>query len=355
MDGAADDPSGKHHKPSQQQSRKQVFYGVLVAGVCLGFIASQNLYMQHQRQLDNQVPRRKLVQKEPRSELESILQRVAPEREVMIAISNYKLIREGMLTTWLEMLTKAEVPNYVVVAIDTQLRDDLTAKGYNVYYKDISVDASQEGTGDNHAISALKFKILQEFLELNWHVLLSDVDIVTLQNPFDHLYRDHDIEGMSDGFDQWTAYGKVGGLDDQSMGWARYAQGTEHLNMNSGLFYLRANERTLGLMKRIAARLSKEKAWDQSVYNQEIFFLSHDDYVAPHVTVRVMNIYKFMNSKVLFKEVRQQPRSSQVLPVMIHINYHPDKHARMLAVVKYYVDKDDHALEPFPGGSEPGS
>lgn len=43
------------------------------------------------------------------------------------------------------------------------------------------MDASQEGTGDNHAISALKFKILQEFLELNWHVLLSDVDIVTLQ------------------------------------------------------------------------------------------------------------------------------------------------------------------------------
>ena len=37
------------------------------------------------------------------------------------------------------MVTKAEVPNYLVVAIDTQLRDDLTAKGYNVYYKDISV------------------------------------------------------------------------------------------------------------------------------------------------------------------------------------------------------------------------
>jgi len=40
---------------------------------------------------------------------------------------------------WLQMVTKAEVPNYLVVAIDTQLRDDLTAKGYNVYYKDISV------------------------------------------------------------------------------------------------------------------------------------------------------------------------------------------------------------------------
>ena len=43
------------------------------------------------------------------------------------------------------------------------------------------IDASQKGTGDNHAISALKFKVLQEFLELNWHVLLSDVDIITLQ------------------------------------------------------------------------------------------------------------------------------------------------------------------------------
>ena len=40
---------------------------------------------------------------------------------------------------WLQMVTKADVPNYLVVAIDTQLRDDLTAKGYNVYYKNISV------------------------------------------------------------------------------------------------------------------------------------------------------------------------------------------------------------------------
>ena len=68
--------------------------------------------------------------------------------------------------------------------------------------------------------------------------------------------------------------------------------------MNSGLFYLQANERTVGLMKRIAARLAKEKAWDQSVFNEEIFFLSHDDYLSPNVSVRVMNIYKFLNSKV---------------------------------------------------------
>lgn len=75
-------------------------------------------------------------------------------------------------------------------------------------------------------------------------------------------------------------------------------QATRHLNLNSGLFYLQSNTRTIGLMNRIAARLSKEKAWDQSVFNEEIFFLSHDDYLSPNISVRVMNIFKFMNSKV---------------------------------------------------------
>ena len=75
-------------------------------------------------------------------------------------------------------------------------------------------------------------------------------------------------------------------------------QATRHLNLNSGLFYIQANERTVSLMNRIAARLAREKAWDQSVFNEEIFFLSHDGYVSPNISVRVMNIFKFLNSKV---------------------------------------------------------
>lgn len=45
----------------------------------------------------------------------------------------------------------------------------------------------------------------------------SDVDIATLQNPFDHLYRDSDVEGMTDGFDPLTAYGEIYGIDDATM------------------------------------------------------------------------------------------------------------------------------------------
>ena len=40
---------------------------------------------------------------------------------------------------------------------------------------------------------------------------------------------------------------------------------------------------------------------------------------------------------------------------MLAADYHPDKHERMKAVFRYYVQKDMAALASFPGGSEPGT
>lgn len=72
----------------------------------------------------------------------------------------------------------------------------------------MQVSDTQKNVGSNHAVSGLKFKILRHFLQLGYSVLLSDVDIVTIQNPFGYLHRDSDIEAMSDGWDNATAYGK---------------------------------------------------------------------------------------------------------------------------------------------------
>ncbi len=48
-------------------------------------------------------------------------------------------------------------------------------------------------------------------------------------------------------------------------------------------------------------------------------------------SVRVMEIDQFMNSKRLFKDLRHRPKAQQPpKPVTVHINYHPDKHERML-------------------------
>jgi len=66
-----------------------------------------------------------------------------------------------------------------------------------------------------------------------------------------------------------------------------------------------------------------------------------------------MDIDKFMNSKVLFKHLRHDAGLyPSAEPVMVHVNYHPDKLERMLAVVKRYVDGDKNALDRFPDGSE---
>ena len=72
----------------------------------------------------------------------------------------------------------------------------------------MQISDSQKDVGQNHAVSGLKFKILQRFLQLGYAVLLSDVDIITLQDPFQHLSRDSDVEAMSDGWDNATAYGQ---------------------------------------------------------------------------------------------------------------------------------------------------
>jgi arabinosyltransferase len=102
---------------------------------------------------------------------------------------------------------------------------------------------------------------------------------------------------MTDGFDDATAYGLIDGLDDARMGWARYAQATKHMNLNSGLFYVRAAANTVALMEKLAERLSRQKYWDQTAFNEEIFFLSHGDVAFVPVSVRVMDIWRFQNSK----------------------------------------------------------
>jgi hypothetical protein len=323
------------------------------------------------------------------ADLERVLQRVAPTREVLVALSDRNPLREGMLDTFLRgVVDVAAVQNYLVVALDKETADALRARNRNVFYMPAQIPASQRDTGNNHAVSALKFGVLRKFLRLGWSVLLTDVDVAVLSDPFaavfsagggheggagaagagnggggntpkrTRLHRDSDVEGMSDGFDPATAYGTIDGYEDVTMGWSRYAQLHKAFNLNSGFFFVRANDRTVELMRRLEDRLSRTKYWDQTAYNEELFFLPHgDSFTSPQCTVRVMDIYAYMNSKVLFKDVRLRKKEARPAeaPVAVHINYHPDKHARMLAVMRYYVDGDEHALDGFPGGSEPGT
>jgi hypothetical protein len=46
-----------------------------------------------------------------------------------------------------------------------------------------------------------------ELLGAGASVLVTDIDVVYVQDPFRYLHRDSDLEGTTDGWDAATAYG----------------------------------------------------------------------------------------------------------------------------------------------------
>ncbi|KAL3614119.1 Arabinosyltransferase rra2 [Castilleja foliolosa] len=290
--------------------------------------------------------------------LSKILEKLAVNRELIVTLANSNV--KPMLEVWFTNIKRVGIPNYLVYALDDEITTFCESNNVPFYKRDPNeakreTDKNFESiakTGGNHAVSGLKFRILREFLQMGYSVLLSDVDIVYLQNPFEHLYRDSDVESMTDGHDNMTAYGYNDVFDEPSMGWARYAHTMRIWVFNSGFFYIRPTIPSIELLDRVAGRLARENAWDQAVFNEELFYPSHPGYEGLHASRRAMDYYLFMNSKVLFKTVRKDSKLSKLKPVIIHVNYHPDKLPRMLAIVDYYVNGMKGVLNPFPDGSE---
>ena len=284
--------------------------------------------------------------------LGKILEKVAVQKELIVALANSNV--KDMLEVWFTNIKRVGITNYLVVALDEEIARFCKSKDVPVYKRDPDegID-SVARNGGNHAVSGLKFRILREFLQLGYSVLLSDVDIVYLQNPFHYLYRDSDVESMTDGHDNMTAYGYNDVFDEPAMGWARFAHTMRIWVYNSGFFYIRPTIPSIELLDRVAGRLSREpRSWDQAVFNEELFYPSHPGYDGLHAARRTMDFYLFMNSKVLFKSVRKDDNLSKFKPVIVHVNYHPDKLPRMKAVVEFYVNGKKDALKPFPNGSD---
>ncbi|XP_047327531.1 arabinosyltransferase RRA3-like [Impatiens glandulifera] len=284
--------------------------------------------------------------------LAKILEDVAVGKELIVAIANSNV--KSMLELWFTTIKNVGIPNYLVVALDDGISDFCKSNDVPFYQRDpdVGIDTVAK-TGSNHAVSGLKFRILREFLQLGYSVLLSDIDIVYLQNPFDHLHRDSDVESMTDGHNNMTAYGYNDVFDEPSMGWARYAHTMRIWVYNSGFFYIRPTIPSIELLDRVADRLSKEpKSWDQAVFNEELFYPSHNEYIGLYASKRTLDFYKFMNSKVLFKTVRKDDRLKKLKPVIVHVNYHPDKYPRMKAIIEFFANGKEDALNSFPDGSD---
>lgn len=68
-----------------------------------------------------------------------------------------------------------------MIALDNETEDWCADNGVNVLRLELQVHKAQAKMKNAAAISALKFGILRQFLDIGWRVLLSDVDIVILK------------------------------------------------------------------------------------------------------------------------------------------------------------------------------
>lgn len=129
-----------------------------------------------------------------RNKLEETLRQIVKgeRKEVLVVISNSGLWWNGAgpLRVWIDCVLAAKIENYILVALDEEIAGAFKRNGWNYHYRPTKPPKIQEGTGDNHAYSAAKFGILKEFIDLGYAPFLSDVDVCTIQNPFNFLYRD---------------------------------------------------------------------------------------------------------------------------------------------------------------------
>jgi len=160
-------------------------------------------------------------------------------------------------------------------------------------------------------------------------VLLTDVDVPVLQDPFLSLYADSDVENMSDGWDDDSVYGFDHVLPTGDVHGPM--KSLRYETRNSGLFYLAATHEGLRLVTILKQRMATEAVWDQSAWNQESFRVAYGVHVAAGVTVRAMNYLCVLNTKVLFKYLRKDAALADpatFLPTMAHMSAAPSPEPR---------------------------
>ena len=302
-------------------------------------------------------------------DLAAALAAVAGEegRSILLAVANGAYA--DLVTAWASSVAATGAPA-LLFALDEAAAAAATAAGVAAFRVDLPIPKAQQGIDSasnpsNHAVSALKFGLAGRVLALGYTAAVSDVDVLFLRNPFAEgqplapSSLDADLAASSDGWDAPSAYGWDDVHDEAALGWGRYAHSTRVMHLNSGLWCARPTRAAAEAVRLMASRVAAESTWDQSVFNEVLLLPSARGYASPGATVRVLEVESFVNSRVLWSRLgpaavasgRVPSADEPTRPVAVHVNYHPDKLARLQAVASFYLDGDVRALEGLPVGS----
>jgi hypothetical protein len=129
--------------------------------------------------------------------------------------------------------------------------------------------------------------------------------------------------------------------------------------VRAGFFFAMPTDEASALAQRMATKLVRPAAqlsssstasavWEAErvAFTHELWLPSHHEYASVGAVLRVMNYLCFVNSKVLFRQLRNLPSGTP--PVAVQINYHSDTVTRMQATLSRYVDSDSAPLRNLP-------
>ena len=180
------------------------------------------------------------------------------QRSVAITFTNKGYL--DFAANWLYYVREHGVSNYLIFALDSEAYDTLAAMEANVFLADVhaqqgGVDrsATEFGSDPFKKIVHLKPTLTLRVLELGFSLLLSDADVVWLQNPFNvPAVTGSPLNLMSD------AHFGLG-------------MGTTPYFVNSGFAYMTPEASTLSFMREVVRLLaSRPDKMDQDAYNTAI-------------------------------------------------------------------------------------
>uniref|UniRef100_A0A7S2NNV6 Nucleotide-diphospho-sugar transferase domain-containing protein n=1 Tax=Haptolina brevifila TaxID=156173 RepID=A0A7S2NNV6_9EUKA len=214
----------------------------------------------------------------------------------------------------------------------------------------------EEEAGGASAIASLRYKLIGLLLGWGFGVLNAAPPTVFLSSPWSYLYRDADIEAMSSGWDDGSAYGYNHVLDDPSMGFTRFCHGSRIVAYEPGFFFAMPTNEAIALTARMglsmaqlpaAATVKAVREAEREAFLHELWLPSHHEYASVGAILRVMNYLCFVNSKVMFRQLRSATFATA--PIAVQINYHStDAPARMSAVMERYLDLKPSTLQQLP-------
>lgn len=274
--------------------------------------------------------------------LKTLLEKYAIDKEVltgMVSGSHYN----SLLNKFLETIKKQDIKNFFMICLDDAANGLLKSKNVPCWRVTPKISSKWNNPG------TWRFQLMREINRLGYSVLVSDVDIVFFQNPFKKLYRDKDVETMSDGVRDEYASGKFENIDVFSPNnMHSYPVAMKIMHLNCGFTYYKATPGTMAFLDRLVSRIHYEEVWDQHLFTEELLKPAYGTFSPSPVTVRVMELKDFPNSREFLFNVNYMFDHT---PVILHANCHKfqfKEHIINSALKRYSGQKPVQPVQAYP-------